>query len=101
MKRLVLTAIVKTGDSIKVRVKEAVPYKPGLYDFGCEYPFIKNVWLNEFDGYYMGRIVINNDLSIDYLNEHFLIPCGCTVTIERRFIRTTIFIIIQVEEIPD
>ena len=99
MKRLVLTAVVKTKGKAKVRIKEAVPYEPGLYDFGNQYPFIKNVWINEFDGYYMGRMIINDDYSIDYLNEHFYIPEGCTVTIEKRFIRRTVFIIIQPEDV--
>lgn len=99
MKRLLLTAVVKRCNSVKVRAREAVPYEPGLYDFGCEFPFIKNVWLSVYDGYYMGRIVVNDDYSIDYLDEHFRIPNGGTVTIEHRFVQMVVYIIIQVEDV--
>lgn len=97
MKRLILTGIVKYQSKTIARTREAVPYKPGMHDFGCEYPFTKNAWINAYEGYYFGRLTINDDYTIDYLDMHFKIPKDGTVTLQQRFVEQTIFVIIHLD----
>ena len=50
-------------------VYRMLPYVPGAYDLGEEYPFSKNVYTGPDTGYSFRWLYINDDMSIRYLDE--------------------------------
>ncbi len=96
--RLIISAAIKYPDKIMERGKEAVPYLPGEYDFGYEYPFSKNIWLSVEKGYFFGRMTINEDYSIDYMCRQFFLPESGTITLEEALPGRTIIITITLDK---
>ncbi|MBQ2988098.1 MAG: hypothetical protein IKM00_03005 [Clostridia bacterium] len=50
-------------------VHKILPYAPGEYELGPEYPFSKNVYTSVDSGYYFGRLYVKDDMRIRYLDE--------------------------------
>lgn len=96
--RLIITASIKYPNKTIDRAKEAVPYLPGEYDFGYEYPFSKNIWLSMEKGYFFGRMTINEDYSIDYMCRRFFLPESGTITLEEALPGRSISITITLDE---
>ena len=50
-------------------VCQILPYTPGEYDLGKEYPFSKNVYTGPDSGYSFRWLYVKEDLSLRYLDE--------------------------------
>jgi len=98
MYRLVITArtYIPSEDRIIPSAKVAIPYEPGFYDFAYDFPFVKDMWLGDFEIYSFGRLTINEDYSIEYLDEVFTIPLEGVYTVEKAFVYRTFRITFEI-----
>lgn len=91
MYRLVITARthIPSEDRMIPNARVVIPYEPGSYDFAYDFPFVKDVWLGDFDIYNFGRLIINDDYSMKYLDEVFTMPLDGVYTVAVPFVYRT------------
>ena len=65
-----VTRQTESGEQIGQSYK-MLPYAPGSYDLGDEYPFSKNVYTGPDTGYSFRRLYIDDDMRIRYLDEDY------------------------------
>ncbi len=100
MYRLVITArIFYPSENRTIPLaRVAIPYEAGMHDFAYDFPFVKSMWLDPFEIYSFGCLTINDDYSIEYLDEVFTIPLEGVYTVVKEFFM--INYIIKFEIVP-
>ena len=98
MYRLVITAriYIAEQDRLIPMAKVALPYQPGLHDFAYDFPFVKSMWVDLYEIYSFGCITINDDFSIEYMDEVFKIPLDGIYTVEKAFVGRTYSITFEI-----
>ena len=65
-----ITRQTENGEQSEMICK-TVPYAPGSYDLGSEYPFSKNVYTGPDTGYSFRWLYVDGDMRIRYLDEDY------------------------------
>ena len=65
-----VTKQTETGEKSEFAYK-MLPYAPGSYDLGGEYPFSKNVYTGPDTGYSFRWLYVDGDMRIRYLDEDY------------------------------